>query len=519
MAHDVFIGYSRDDLALAGRVRDYLAGEGVQCYLDVTSIPESAEWVEAITSAIRDCHAFVVILSKSSVASPYVERELHYGVQNQKRFVPVSLSRDIILSGTVQFFLGNLQHIYADQSIEASLPAIAAAVRRALNRSKNEAAYADEEDVRRRCNFHREVDFTSDRVGLPVGEMTEAIATVNGSSYVLTSKPEKYFGHRLDALPVTSEFVVEVRMRKASGLETEWSGIEFGESWPGSYYQFLLSGAGALRIARHLNRMWMDLIHNEYSPHVRKKDAPNELKVVRKDAMIHFFVNGLHAATTEDFSIRTGRPGLVIGRDIRVEFASLRINGVSLKTVFADGLDHWNKLEMRPATGLLNYVAKYDPTFKTPQTVEVAHLLRERRPDRDESILIVTGSWFVAHLNDGPHAERLRDEINRRGRSFPFRWSAVITDTGLLNDEGQVLLQCPIITIGGPIANKVTAALKELPRITTGKEAVCVQHNMNSGDRRIALWGPRQEDTAEAVDYVISSKLLDQFLGMIWVDR
>ena len=55
-----------------------------------------------------------------------------------------------------------------------------------------------------------------------------------------------------------------------------------------------------------------------------------------------------------------------------------------------------------------------------------------------------------------------------------------------------------------------------MPRADAGKEDICVYHKIESGDRRMVLWGPLASDTEDAVEYAISSGLLDRFLDMIW---
>lgn len=161
---------------------------------------------------------------------------------------------------------------------------------------------------------------------------------------MLSSKPGQYVGSLLNALPVTSEFIVEAQVRK-TGPDAEWFGFEFGASWPGNYYQFLLDGRGALRIARHLDRVWTDLLCQEPVRRFQTGEGPTALKVVRNDRRFQVVVNGLHAATISDFEIRSGRPGLNLGRGLTVEFAGLCIDAVSLEDVFTKALDYWNRLE------------------------------------------------------------------------------------------------------------------------------------------------------------------------------
>jgi hypothetical protein len=261
----------------------------------------------------------------------------------------------------------------------------------------------------------------------------------------------------------------------------------------------------------------MDLVIKHVQSRIHGEGTPNLLKVVRKGESIHVFVNNLHVASTSDFAVRTGRPGLVVGRDLRVEFSHINIRGIALEGVYREALDHWNKLETHTAKESLAYVARYDSGFKVSDWLDAGHLLQEIQPDRKDSVLIVIGAWAVAQFNDSVHAERLRDEINKRGRPHPFRWAAIVTDATLIRDPKY--LECPVISVGGPAANQITSTLQEqVPRVAIGRENIYVHHKIEFGARRMALWGPLEVDTAEAVEYAISSGLLEEFLKMIWKD-
>jgi hypothetical protein len=50
MPHDVFIGYSRLDSAAAETIQKCLTDAGISCFRDETGIPDTAEWVEVITT-------------------------------------------------------------------------------------------------------------------------------------------------------------------------------------------------------------------------------------------------------------------------------------------------------------------------------------------------------------------------------------------------------------------------------------------------------------------------------------
>jgi len=517
MTYDAFISYSRRDSGTVDRIVQYLTGTGLLCFQDKNSIAGSDQWVEAITTGIENSRIILMFLSDNSMASDPARKEIHYAGESDKPIVPVLLSRNLTLPKSWRFHVARQNYIFADEPLEPKLPEIARAVNVLIDRDRSKAAYDDEESVLARKSYHRTLDPGNDRLGLPLGAFAEALASHQGNAYVLHSKPGKFYGHRLEALPLTSEFILEAQLTKTAGPDEECFGLEFGASFPGDYYQFLLNGAGTLRVARYLNKAWTDLIIASAQSRIHAARTPNLLKVVRKGEAIHMFLNGLHVASTDDFTVRTGLPGLTIARDIRVEFSRVTVRGIGLESVFREALDLWYKLETRAAKESLAYVERYDSTFRVSDWLDAGHLIREIQPDRKDSVLIVIGDHASALFNDGFHAQRIRHKINGTGKPDPFRWAAIVTDAALLRDERY--LECPLISIGGPASNRITARLHEqVPRADVSRENIQVHHNIESGDRRMILWGPLASDTGEAVEYALVSDLLDRFLKMIWKD-
>ena len=96
---------------------------------------------------------------------------------------------------------------------------------------------------------------------------------------------------------------------------------------PGNYFQFLLDGCGAVRIARHFAGLWSQLAHREGLRHLHSSGLRNQFVIVKRDSTIHIFITDLHTVSIQDY-IRTGRHGLVVARGTRVEFSDLQIDGV-----------------------------------------------------------------------------------------------------------------------------------------------------------------------------------------------
>jgi hypothetical protein len=515
MLYDVFIGYSRQDSSVAERIQESLVEAGLRCFRDVTQIAGTDEWRAAITEAIRESHAFLCVLSADSVASDYVGREMSIAHALKKRFIPVVLRRGLKISDEVYFFVGGLQWIYTEPSLESSLSAVTFAALKLVDRARNTTAYDDEADVKARANLILSVDFAKDTLGLPIGTTDAYDAIVRSGSWIVTSGPEGYWGHHLDRMPRIAEFVAEIRLQKLEGDDEHWFGLEFGESYPKDYYQFALNGSRSVKFARRLNDAWLEDPPRDRVPGVEAGNALNLMKVVRRDKMIHIFVNGLHAATAEDFSVRTGNLGVVFGPATRIAFSDLRVHAIDPSLVFRNALEHWNRLEMQEAKGLLGYVSR----FATDESGRVASdMLPQVWPDRRQTILIAIGANIDPQLHDHAPAEKLKERINLKGRGKDCRWSAIVTDRALL--ENPKYLECPVISVGGPVANRITEDLQpHLPIDSTPDSRLKVQHNIEAGDRRIAVWGQTSRDTADAVAFLISSRLLDRFLRLIWGDE
>jgi len=91
---NVFISYSRIDIAFARRLFDALAAAGRHAWVDWEGIPPTAQWLQEIFTAIDGADTFVILLSPDSVASAVCAQEVAHAVQNRKRIIPI-VCRDV----------------------------------------------------------------------------------------------------------------------------------------------------------------------------------------------------------------------------------------------------------------------------------------------------------------------------------------------------------------------------------------------------------------------------------------
>ncbi len=86
---DVFISYSRRDMAFARRLVDQLTDLGLDSWVDWAGIPFSAAWLEEIRSGIDEAQNFVFLITPDSLRSRVCHLEIEYARQTQKRIIPI----------------------------------------------------------------------------------------------------------------------------------------------------------------------------------------------------------------------------------------------------------------------------------------------------------------------------------------------------------------------------------------------------------------------------------------------
>jgi len=135
--------------------------------------------------------------------------------------------------------------------------------------------------------------------------------------------------------------------------------------------------------------------------------------------------------------------------------------------------------------------------------------------DPEETVVVVVGATALAAERDRPLAERVRDEIDRRGDGHAWRRAVIVTDEQYF---GTVSLQdSTAIAIGGPGSNTVAAHFADLLDTAFGEEnRFWVQTRFYIEPRRVALWGVNSAATAAAVTAFLERGFLDDLLERTW---
>src|SRR5512138_2927433 len=89
MSRDIFISYSRRDQEFVTRLASDLNAHVAGVWFDQSSIQAGEKWHDEIMEGIRDCKAFILVLSPDSMESRYVREEVNKALELGKTIFPV----------------------------------------------------------------------------------------------------------------------------------------------------------------------------------------------------------------------------------------------------------------------------------------------------------------------------------------------------------------------------------------------------------------------------------------------
>ena len=108
MAKDVFISYAKGDREWAEQVCSQLEEAGIECWIAPRDIAPGVTWPAAITEAIRQCRAMIVVFSQHANDSRQMAREVEVADSRHVPILPVRVA-EIEPAGDMEYFLGNRQ--------------------------------------------------------------------------------------------------------------------------------------------------------------------------------------------------------------------------------------------------------------------------------------------------------------------------------------------------------------------------------------------------------------------------
>lgn len=88
---DIFVSYSRKDIAFAKLLNEALTENGFETWIDWQDIPPSVDWLREVYTAIEEASAFVFILSATSLLSQVCRLEVEHAKKNNKRLIAIAV--------------------------------------------------------------------------------------------------------------------------------------------------------------------------------------------------------------------------------------------------------------------------------------------------------------------------------------------------------------------------------------------------------------------------------------------
>lgn len=89
MSNDIFISYSRRDLEFVTRLASDLDSQVAGVWFDKSDIQIGQKWHDEILDGIRECKAFILVLSPDAAESKYVREEVEKALELGKIIFPV----------------------------------------------------------------------------------------------------------------------------------------------------------------------------------------------------------------------------------------------------------------------------------------------------------------------------------------------------------------------------------------------------------------------------------------------
>ena len=107
-ARHIFISFASADVELAHRAVAQLERAGLKCWISDRDIEPAASYPAAITAAVNQCGAFLLLLTAAANQSPHVLREIELAFNARRPILPLRIA-GTVPSSDVQYFLSTSQ--------------------------------------------------------------------------------------------------------------------------------------------------------------------------------------------------------------------------------------------------------------------------------------------------------------------------------------------------------------------------------------------------------------------------
>jgi len=121
---DLFLSYSRKDIEVMHKVRDYLRSKDITVWTDERLTPGTPNWQVSIENAIRECKGLVILLSPSAANSKWVREEQVFASNLEKPVFALLVKGD--KTNAVPFGFGATQWINIKTDFEEGMKSLVA---------------------------------------------------------------------------------------------------------------------------------------------------------------------------------------------------------------------------------------------------------------------------------------------------------------------------------------------------------------------------------------------------------
>jgi formylglycine-generating enzyme required for sulfatase activity len=134
MTPAVFISFASVDAEIARRIVASLEAANLRCWLAERDIAPASSYPVAITEAVKNCGAVLLVLTDAANSSPHVAREVEMAFNARRPILPLRLG-SAMPSPDLQYFLSRSQWLDAGADLgDEELARVAARIRGLLDR-------------------------------------------------------------------------------------------------------------------------------------------------------------------------------------------------------------------------------------------------------------------------------------------------------------------------------------------------------------------------------------------------
>jgi len=106
----IFISYSRRDKETIMQHVSLFRENGLNVWIDESGINASSEWAEQIVNAITECDVFILFLSRTSIASENVRKEIGVAASLGKKILPLKIE-DVEIPPSMLYHLNSIHFL------------------------------------------------------------------------------------------------------------------------------------------------------------------------------------------------------------------------------------------------------------------------------------------------------------------------------------------------------------------------------------------------------------------------